>query len=353
MESFAFRKIRLEEKVLFFLVVLCSLNLLLLWGVEKNLFFRQLTFWLLGGGILCLIVRLNFSLENLAGIPWGFYLAQGVLLLLPLVWGKAVRGASRWIFVSNQSFQPSELAKIFFVISLAGFLNRITRGEGKEFLKISILILLPLLLLLFEPNLGTALVFAFTAGVMVLGSRLDKRLLFLSFLLFLPLVFWADNFLLAEYQKERIEAFFDPWSDPLGKGYNLLQAQVAFGSGKIFGRGLGLGGQTRLFFLPERHTDFIFASLGESFGFFGASLLLVSYFFFFFFLWQKAAEEESEFVLLLKTGLVAYLWFQSVVNIAMNLGLLPVGGLPLPLFSYGGSSLVTSLVSVGLILKKR
>ena len=138
----------------------------------------------------------------------------------------------------------------------------------------------------------------------------------------------------------------------MGGGYNLAQAMVAFGSGKFFGRGLGLGSQTRLFFLPERHTDFIFASLGESFGFFGALLLLFSYFYIFSSLIKKAALVKEEFIFMLKIGLISYLWFQAVINMGINLGLLPVTGLPLPFFSYGGSSLLSSFLTLGLIVKE-
>lgn len=340
------------KKVIFLLLLLFSLDLLLLWGIDKTFFFRQLAFWFLGLALLLIIVRVGFSLKNLENFGRIFYLLGIFLLGLPLLIGEIIRGSARWVFINNQSFQPSEFAKPVFVAFLAASLAKISRGDGKDLTKILLGIFLPIFLLLLEPNLGTALVFCFIAISLILLSRFKKRPVFRAFLFLFPTLLLVGSFLLADYQKARIQAFLNPWSDPLGKGYNLLQAQVAFGSGRFFGRGLGLGGQARLFFLPERHTDFIFASLGESFGFLGSSLLIVTYYYFFLSLWKEITQENDDFIFLLKTGLLASLWFQTNVNIAMNLGLLPISGLPLPFFSYGGSSLTSSLVALGLILKK-
>jgi len=338
-------------KTLLPLLVIFSLNLLLLWGIESHYFWRQLTYWLLGWGLFFLVVRLNFSLENLANFFPGWYILGIVLLLLPLIFGSLTRGSSRWLFIKQQSFQPSEIAKPILIIFWASFLSRLKMKKTTNLLKVFVSVLIPVTLLLLQPSLGTAIVFVFSAGAMILFSKANKKRLFLILLLILPLVLLSGHFFLADYQKARVQNFLHPKADPLGGGYNLAQAIVAFGSGRFFGRGLGLGSQTRLFFLPERHTDFIFATLGESFGFFGAFLLLTSYASLFAFLWRQAAKEKGEFVCLLKVGLISSLWFQVVVNIGMNLGLMPVTGLPLPFFSYGGSSLLTSLISLGLIIK--
>ncbi len=340
-----------KEKILIPLLIIFCLNLVLLWGIEGYYFWRQLAFWLAGFLILILILRLKFSLANLDGLALGWYILSLTLLTLPLLFGQLVRGSSRWLFIKNQSFQPSELAKPIFILAIAGFLSKFEAGKISNFLKTLILISLPIILLLLEPNLGTALVFAFTGGVMLLFSKFEKKYLFFTFLFLIPLFFVFTRYFVADYQRSRIVNFLNPQADPLGGGYNLAQAMVAFGSGKFFGRGLGLGTQTRLFFLPERHTDFIFASLGESFGFFGAFLLLFCYFYLFLTLIKKVVLEKDQFVSLFRIGLISYLWFQTTTNIGINLGLLPVTGLPLPFFSYGGSSLISSFISLSLIVK--
>jgi len=340
-----------KEKIFIPILIIFCLNLVLLWGIEGYYFWRQVSFWLIGFLLFIFLLRLKFSLSNLNNFSLGWYLISLGLLILPLIFGQLIRGSSRWLFIRDQSFQPSELAKPLFILGMAGFLSKEGMGKVGYYLKTIILLALPVILLLLEPNLGTALVFIFSSGVMLLFSGVKKKYLFFSFLLLIPLSFLFTRFFLADYQKQRVLSFLNPQADPLGGGYNLAQAMVAFGSGKFFGRGLGLGGQTRLYFLPERHTDFIFASLGESFGFFGAFLLILCYFYLFIALLKKAGMGKNNFISLFKTGLISYLWFQVVVNIGINLGLLPVTGLPLPFFSYGGSSLLSSFLALGLIVK--
>ncbi len=340
-----------KEKIFIPLLVIFCLNLVLLWGIEGYYFWRQLGFWIAGGLILVFILRLKFSLSNLDNFSLGWYLISLGLLILPLIFSQFIRGSSRWLFIWDQSFQPSELAKPLFILGMAGFLSKWEMGKIGFYLKSLLLFALPIVLLLLEPNLGTALVFVFASGVMLLFSKGQKKHFLITLVLLIPFLFIFNRFFLANYQQERILSFLNPQADPLGGGYNLAQAMVAFGSGKFMGRGLGLGGQTRLYFLPERHTDFIFASLGESFGFFGAFLLLFSYFYLFIALLKKVTLGKESFISLFKVGLISYLWFQVVVNIGINLGLLPVTGLPLPFFSYGGSSLLSSFLSFSLIVK--
>jgi len=334
------------------LLIIFALDLFLLSGIDAESFLRQIVFWFLGLAILFLIVKIKFTLNSLGNLKWILYGAHLILLILPLLLGKIVRGSTRWVSISEHSFQPSELAKPIFIIFLASVLGKTSRGGWKDFFKAILPTLPSFFLLLLQPDLGTALVFCFVTGIMLFASRIQKKIIFLSLVLCLPIFFISAKFLLADYQQARIQGFLNPKKDPLGQGYNLLQSEIAFGSGRLLGRGLGLGGQTRLFFLPERHTDFIFASLGENFGFFGTTLLITSYGYLLWTLWQNITRENDEFIFLLKTGLIGCLWFQAIVGMGMSLGLMPITGLPIPLFSYGGSSLLVSLTSLGLIIKR-
>jgi len=351
MTGFSLQKNQHWKKIGFALLIIFALDLFLLWGINGESFLRQIVFWFLGLTILFLIVKIRFALTSLSDFKWILYGIHLVLLILPLLLGKIVRGSARWVSISEQSFQPSEFAKPIFIIFLASVLEKISQGGWRDFLTAALPVFPSIFLLLLQPDLGTTLVFCFITGIMLFASRIQKKIIVLSLALCLPIFFISAKFLLADYQQARIQNFLNPGADPLGQGYNLLQSEIALGSGRLFGRGLGLGGQTRLFFLPERHTDFIFASLGENFGFFGTTLLIVSYGYLLWTLWQNIARENDEFIFLLKTGLIGCLWFQTIVGMGMSLGLLPITGLPIPLFSYGGSSLLVSLASLGLIIK--
>ncbi|MFH1601837.1 MAG: FtsW/RodA/SpoVE family cell cycle protein [Candidatus Shapirobacteria bacterium] len=341
-----------RSKIIIPFLAIFVLNLLILRSIENRFFTRQLIYWAAGGFLAFIIFKLKFSLSALSSALLISYIAGIVLLLLPLIFGALIRGSSRWLFIGEQSFQPAEFAKFLMAISWAGFLSLGDLSKLSRLLIFFGLFSLPVLMLLGEPNLGTALVFVFMALVMLFFSRVKKRQIFIALSMLFAGSLLFGKFFLADYQIRRLESFLHPQSDPLGGGYNLAQAITAFGSGKFFGRGLGLGSQTRLFFLPEKQTDFIFSSLGESFGFLGALILIFFYLYLFLFFLRISFEEKDEFSRILKTGLVSYLWFQTFVNMGINLGLLPVTGLPLPFFSYGGSSLISSFISLGLIMKE-
>jgi len=326
---------------------------LLFWGIGQNFFWRQLCFWFLGAVIFLLILKIKFSFPSLVSFSPFLGIAGILLVVLPLLFGGVVRGSSRWIFIgSQQSFQPSELAKPIFALFLATFLSKSERNQLLFWIKTVFLVALFVVPLLLQPDLGTAVVFIFIAGVMIIFSSFPKKIVLWSFLGGIPVIVLLGHFFLADYQKARIKTFLNPHRDPLGAGYNLLQSEIAFGSGRWLGRGLGWGGQTRLAFLPEKHTDFIFASLGESFGFLGVTLVIIAYLYLFLCLWKIVFFEKEPFAFLLKIGLLGYLWFQTIVGMGMNIGLLPVTGLPIPFLSYGGSALISSLISLALIFKE-
>jgi len=286
------------------------------------------------------------------------YLTNVIALLTVLVFSKAVSGSQRWIPVGPVSVQPSEFAKIIVVITLAELLTRESNAIGcvtigKAFVHIAI----PMLLILLQPDLGTAMVYVgifigilflagadwrCLAGLICTGTVLVLGVVFLSFKGWLPL--------LHEYQLRRLMVFLDPYADKTGSGWNIIQSMIAVGCGGLFGKGLFQGSQTQLNFLPAHHTDFIFSVVGEEFGFLGASAIILVYL---FILWRMIlilSRAKDAFGRLICAGAFSLLSFHVIINIAMTLGLMPVTGLPLPFISYGGSSLVTNLLAVGLVL---
>ena len=232
-----------------------------------------------------------------------------------------------------------------YPISLALYLDF---RRFKDILFFLFLLLLPVLLIFKQPDLGSALV-VLVFGLSIMFAKGIKKIYFIAgavfLLLFLPLS-WG---LLKPYQQQRIFSFLNPQHDPLGSGYHLIQAQIAVGSGLFLGRGLGRGSQSQLQFLPERHSDFIFASLSEELGFLGASFLLLAFFFLLQQIFKISQKSQTEFGALVCLGSGVLLFFQTGVNVGMNLGIMPITGITLPLVSYGGSSLLSTSIILGLI----
>ena len=270
-----------------------------------------------------------------------------LLLILVFILGVETRGSIRWIPLGPVNIQPSEFAKPVIILFLAGFWsNRIV--TWKNILK-SFLWLLPVLGLVFkQPDLGTTITlgaiwlgFIFAAGI----SLKKGLVLLLTLVLVIPLILVG----LADYQKDRLTSFLSPEQDPLGLGYNIIQSTIAIGSGEFIGRGLGQGTQSRLQFLPEFRTDFIFASLAEELGFLGSVTILLIYLFLISYSLKIASRSVDFFGFLLSIGVAVMIIFQTAVNIGMSVGLVPITGVTLPLISYGGSSLVATLISFGLL----
>jgi len=274
--------------------------------------------------------------------------------LLVLLVGSARLGAKRWLSLGLFSLQPSELCKISFILALVKYVSDNNDRIGKvKVVAISLLIcIIPMFLIIKEPDLGTALVFLpilFTV-LFIAGARISHLIcIVLAGLGSLPLL-WH---LLRSYQKMRLLVFLNPSSDPLGAGYTVTQSKIAVGSGGLFGKGWLSGTQNQLNFLPERHTDFIFSVIGEEWGFIGAVLVLGLFILIIRGLLNIADATYDNRGKLLIVSIVTLLWFQVFINISMTIGLMPVVGLPLPLISYGGSSLATTIVLIGLALSVR
>ena len=270
------------------------------------------------------------------------------------VLGRTVSGARRWVVWGPLSVQPSELFKVCFLLMMVWALtSRWAQPVGKLTLAMMLpIVAVPVVLIIKQPDLGTALLLVPVLVILLIGAGVRLRLLgglALAALLSMPLAWLA----LKEYQRERILVFLDPFRDPLGSAYNVIQAKIAIGSGQLLGKGVAGATQSRLAFLPERHTDFIFAVFAEMWGFVGCLVLLLCYVLLLLRGFDIAATAREPVGRLVALGATSLFAAQVLINVGMVTGLLPVVGIPLPLMSYGGSSMVASFMTLGLLLSVR
>lgn len=313
---------------------------------QEGFFLKQCLWLLTGTAIICFIKNLDYrDIKKISPVMYGIIL---FLLLAVLLYGRS-GGASRWIRIGWFNFQPSEFAKLIFIITLAAYFSERDVKRLSTLLTSLAIMGLPFLFILKQPDLGTAFIFiiVFFAVLYQAGGK-TKHMLFLAAagILSSP-VLW---FTMKAYQKERILTFLNPMRDPLGRGYNLIQSIITIGSGGLFGKGYLKGTQTRLAFLPEYHTDFIFCVLAEEFGFTGVVILLMLYYLFFKAAVDAIFSTQDRFAVLMGTGILTMFISHVFINIGMTMGLFPVVGIPLPFISYGGSSLIVSLISVILLV---
>ncbi|MCM8791592.1 MAG: rod shape-determining protein RodA [Candidatus Omnitrophica bacterium] len=318
------------------------------------LYIRQII-WISLGLVLCWIIY-KWDVRKLWDIAYFLYIITLVLLILVDILGYVRLGAQRWLRILWLNFQPSELAKLSIIVILARYFSHISvkeiRREANFIKSIFIpflLIIVPMFLILQQPDLGTALMLFFIYVSLVYFAGIKRRylLIFFLFLICLSPLLWV---FLKDYQKERLLVFINPDKDPLGAGYTVTQSKITVGSGRLFGKGWLGGTQGQLRFLPEAHTDFIFASFSEEWGFLGSIFLIGLYYLFIFYGLKIAEHTEERFKQLLALGIVSMFFIQIFINISMTLGIAPVVGLPLVFFSYGGSSVVISFLSVGILM---
>lgn len=325
--------------------LLVSIGILVIYSSSKELAIQQVIVTVVGLVIFFLISQIQ--LQGIKNLIKPLYIFTIILLVAVLILGFETRGSLRWIPLGIFNIQPSEFAKPVLILFLAKFWSE-NQPSWLNILK-SALWSAPVILLIFkQPDLGSSLtIIAIWLG-MLFASRVSvKKMLVLIFIIILTIpVSWL---FLHDYQKGRILSFLAPESDPLGTGYNLIQSRVAVGSGEVFGRGLGQGPQSRLQFLPEFRTDFIFASIAEEMGFVGSLLILSLYLFLLVYILQTAQRTNHRFNFLVILGTASMFLFQVFVNIGMNVGLLPITGITLPLISYGGSSLLATFLSLGMV----
>ncbi len=360
--------------------------------LAENNFFKQLI-WV-GIGIIVFFVVYFIPTNTFKNLAWPSYITSILLLVVVVVLGRKISGAKSWLYLGPLGFQPSELAKISTILALSSFLSRKeTDIESFKDILVSLSIgLIPIVLILLEPDMGTVLVFIiifltiiFWKGISLFGlfivlspgivaiSSLFGSLPFIATLAIVgvSLIFFRKGLIfsgslfainlaagfftdyvfraLSPHQQIRIKSFLDPMSDPLGSGYNSIQAKVAIGSGGLWGKGFLEGHQTQLNFIPEQWTDFIYCVIGEEFGFIGAVITLLIFIWLFLKILKIATTTKDEFLSLTIVGILSLFFIHFIINIGMAVGVMPVIGIPLPLVSYGGSSLIVNMALLGIV----
>lgn len=305
-------------------------------------------YWYLVFGILAFSFFSLFDFEIISAFSRYFYVLSIFFLVITLIIGQVTRGTVRWIPIGSISIQPSEIVRPFLLIYFANFITE-KKLDFKRLVKIIALMSFPLILILIQPSLGVTALTAIGFLGLFLASEIDKKQILYIFLISIILVPSAFLFL-KPYQRDRLTAFFDPSKDPQGAGYNAIQSTISVGSGKLFGRGLGRGVGTQLAFLPEHHTDFIFASIAEEMGFVGAIVLLTLTFWLLIRIVSYTEKAINIPARLFLGGLVLTFFAQVTVHVGMNIGLFPITGVPYPLVSAGGSSLLATMTSLGIVV---
>ncbi|MBF0528173.1 MAG: rod shape-determining protein RodA [Deltaproteobacteria bacterium] len=309
-------------------------------------------FWMLGG-LLIMTIIIFFDYHFLKKFVAYFLYGFGIfLLILVLFIGRKTAGAQRWIDLGIMAFQPSEITKVLVMIALAKYFSdrEFTTTLGmKQLLGPALILGIPFLLIMKQPDLGTALHLSFSGLSLILFLGVRTYVLVGSVIAG-GVAFPFGWHILKDYQKKRILTFLDPEGDPLGAGYHIIQSKIAVGSGQFWGKGFLKGTQSQLRFLPEQHTDFAFSVFSEEWGFFGSLVLLTLFFLFIFTGLMIVRRCQDRFGAFLALGLISLLFWQILINVSMVTGLMPVVGIPLPFISYGGTSLLTTFICVGLLL---
>ncbi len=319
-----------------------------------GLYTRQLLWYAVGFIVMISFFLFDYKLLDQHALL--IYIGFVLLLVGVLIFGKSVGGSKRWLSLGIFNFQPSETAKIAVIIMLARQYSKQARFNGLTLLDLTIpviIVLVPFVLIIKQPDLGTALVIAIIAVSMTIFCKIEIRSLLVLILLGAVAFPMAWHYVLKDYQRQRVLTFLEPNQDVLGAGYHILQSKIAIGSGMLAGKGYLKGTQKSLSFLPEQHTDFIFSVIAEEWGFVGACSLILLLFLFLFWGLNIAHGCRDPFGIFMAVGIVAMLFWEIIINIGMVMGLVPVVGMPLPFISYGGSSVLTVMICVGLLLNIR
>ncbi len=326
--------------------ILLVFSLVTLFSLDLEIFRSQFLFSILSIVIFLIFSQFNSTVLKYYALP--IYTASVILLIAVLFLGVESRGSVRWFNIFGIGIQFSELLKPFLAIAFAGFLTNLNNYSFKSFAA-SLTLLLPVAFLIFkQPDLGNALIYTFVVFGMLVIYGFPIRWFAAGFLIWLTSLpfFWL---VLHDYQKQRILTFINPGRDPLGTSYNAIQAVIAVGSGMFLGRGLGQGTQSGLSFLPERHTDFIFATISEELGFIGSLIVISAFVFIFYRLFLIIKNSDDKFSKIFSTIVFLTIFMHFSINIGMNIGIVPIVGVTLPFISYGGSSLLSNFIFLGLL----
>lgn len=349
---------RLDYNLIYLMIALNIIGLINLYsathgvtlGFQTNLFWQQIIWLVIGWSLFLGLTLIDYNFFRRSAFL--LYGLNFLALVLVLAVGKISYGAQRWLDLGLFRYQPSETMKIVLVLMLAKILSGKSKPDGLGFFDLilpAVVTLVPAALIIRQPDLGTGLLLVAVFISMILFVKVRTSILvffFISGLIAAPLV-WT--FGLKSYQKNRVYTFLTPGKDPRGAGYNSIQSRIAVGSGKVVGKGFKKGTQSQLEFLPERHTDFIFSVLSEEHGFIGSITAVALFMTLLFMCSRIASQARDRFGVLLGVGLISILFWHVFVNISMVIGLLPIVGIPLPLLSYGGSIMITTMSALGLI----
>ena len=354
-ERFSWAEIRkgIDWPMLLGTLLLFAIGLLALYsagyGVKKvasNYVYKQALWGLISASAYSLVIVMGY--RRFIHYGYWFYGFTVTALLMIDIAGAIALGAQRWFTIGGISFQPSEMGKIALILALSRFCHRYPPHNLKNMLSALALAGASMVLVLIQPDLGSTIVFtAIVFSILIVAGSPGKYLAALVSIGLAMIPFaWS---VLKPYQRNRLLVFLDPTVDPRGAGYNVIQSRIAVGSGGLFGKGFLRGTQGRLHFLPEPHTDFIYSVFGEEFGFIGGIIVIALFIFLFWRILSTAFYSKDLRAKYICVGVAAWLWFQVMESIAMSIGVAPVTGLPLPLFSYGGSSLLMESVALGLV----
>lgn len=319
--------------------------------VQSSWYFQNQILWsVLGLATLALTTTIHYRFYQ--GMSYWIYGITLLFLVLVLVLGREISGHQSWLEIGPLRLQPSELAKIGFLFAMAKHLSesRFYQAGVKELVPSLFLFLLPTLLVLLQGDLGSSLFFGLIYISLILTRGVQGRLVAWMAIVVVMISLLGYLFLLSPYQKNRIKTFVNPELDRRGAGYHLIQSKIAVGSGSFLGKGYGKGQTHKLKFIPERHTDFIFPVLAEEWGFFGSCVVLGLYLVFLLLLLEVAKRSSDLFSFFMAVGVTALFFWHLVINLGGVLGLMPLTGVPLPFFSYGGSSLLTNWIGLGILL---
>lgn len=347
------KKLKYFDYPLFFSVLLISsMSVFTIYTIQNGRIFalRQL-FWVLAGVALSIVVA-NVDIRKIKSFAKPFYLFSLLLLILVFLNGVLSHGAKRWISIAFFHIQPSEFVKVSIILVLAHYFDENPKYGAYSFNELFIpfiLIVIPTGLILIQPDLGTSVIILAISFSILLLAGIKRSLLMKMAILgitFLPFA-WSS---LKPYQKDRIMAFINPYAAPATYGYHIIQSEIAIGSGGLLGKGVKGATQTALNFLPESHTDFIFSVFSEQRGFVGDLILIFLYLFIILRAIRIAKNTKSNFERFVAIGIIAMIWVSFVFNVGMTMGLLPVVGIPLVFFSYGGSAMIINFFCLGLLL---
>lgn len=347
----------IEWWILICALLLCVIGLVALYSVSYNNEFselkRQITWVAISFVIMVFVVLIDYEvIARVSPIWYVFFCA----LLLGVLFTSPVDGASRWFDLGPFTFQPAEFAKVFVILFLAYVISKIQEGGMYKINKIKWLALillvaaLPVALVIKEPDHGTAIAYLIAISFMLFSAGIDKKYVITVIAIAIISVPLLYNFVLPDYAKTRIDVFLNPELDPRGSGYNILQSKLAIGAGELFGMGLLQGNQTQLGYLYPKTTDFIFAAIGEEMGFIITAAIVMLYVFLITKAIYVAKTAKDNLGSYIAIGIAGIFFFHMLENIGMTIGLMPISGVPLPFISYGGSSMITSFICIGLLL---